>query len=262
MPPLRRGFFLILLPSEGKRLAVELAVVMLDRRLLRPVMLAELGRDASRLRGGVRGPSRTQGVCSPGISASCSHCRPPAIHGRLSAHPLCARRAVARSGLGKDRGQQQQQQQRQRQRHRSKPHPQRPLQQQGDSDRGGSRDMEWRDRFGKESRSQDSMSFQTAGKVVPGAGAGGMPRAGHGWPAAGSGSRTAQIPAGHPPCVRAGRPQPENTNANIPLGWEKNQKKHRREAGVLVSGAAWARGRSATRSRRPTGRWRRRRSRP
>ena len=92
-------------------LAVELAVVMLDRRLLRPEMLAGLGRDASRLRGGVRGPSRTQGVCSPGISASCSHCRPPAIHGRLSAHPLCARRAVARSGLGKDRGQQQQQRQ-------------------------------------------------------------------------------------------------------------------------------------------------------
>ena len=145
----------------------------------------------------------------------------------------------------------------------SKPHPQRQHQQQGDSDRGGGcSQREGRDRVGKESRSQGSMSFQTAGKVVPGAGAGGMPRAGHGWPAAGSGSRTAQIPAGHPPCVRAGPPQPENTNANIPLGWEKNQKKHRREAGVLVSGAAWARGRSATRSRRPTGRWRRRRSRP
>ena len=84
----------------------------------------------------------------------------------------------------------------------SKPHQQR----QGDSDRGGSRDRKWRDRVGNESRSQGSMSFQTAGTVVPGAGAGGMPRAGHGWPAAGSGSRTAQIPAGHPPCVRAGPP--------------------------------------------------------
>ena len=103
------------LPGEGKRSAVVLAVVMLDRRLLRPEMLAGLGRNASRLRVGVRGPSRTQGVCSPGISASCSHCRPPAIHGRLSAHPLCARRAVAMTGLGKDRGQQQQQQQQQRQ---------------------------------------------------------------------------------------------------------------------------------------------------
>lgn len=60
----------------------------------------------------------------------------------------------------------------------------------GDSDRGGSRDREWRDRVGKESRSQGSMSFQTAGKVVPGAG--------------------------------AGPPQPENTNANIPPDWAKN----------------------------------------
>ena len=150
----------VLLPSEWKRLAVERAVVILNRRL--PRQLAGLGRDASRLRGGVRGPSRAQG---------------------------------------------------------------------------------WRDRFGKESRSQGPLSFQTTEKVVPGAGAGGMPRAGHGWPAAGSGSRTAQIPAGHPTCVRAGPPQlpevppasepgrrgPNNTNANIPrLGKEPKKTPHQR----------------------------------
>ena len=39
-PLASRGFLLAFLPGEGKRLAVELAVVMLDRRLLRPEMLA------------------------------------------------------------------------------------------------------------------------------------------------------------------------------------------------------------------------------
>src|SRR5690606_27016644 len=44
--------------------------------------------------------------------------------------------------------------------------------------------------------------------VGPVADAGGMARAGHGWPAAGTGSRTAQIPAGHPPCIRGGHRAP------------------------------------------------------
>src|SRR5690606_24340182 len=40
--------------------------------------------------------------------------------------------------------------------------------------------------------------------VGPGVEAGGMARGGHGWPGAGTGSRTAKIPAGHPPCLHGG----------------------------------------------------------
>ncbi len=46
-------------------------------------------------------------------------------------------------------------------------------------------------------------------------GRGGMSRAGHGWPAAGCGSRTRRYPAGHPPVAAAGCPEPRTRTASL-----------------------------------------------
>ena len=206
---------------------------MLDWHLLRPEMLAGL---ASRLRDGVRGPSRTQGVCSPGISASCSHCRPPAIHGRLSAHPLCARRAVAMVGSGNDRRQQQQLQQLQQQ-PQPQPQPKRQRPQQGTQ--RSRRQPLANGRAGQNRKDSVRQVWRLPGprgRWCPVRAQGGCPEPAMDGrrPEVGAGQRRFRL--GIPPASAPGRRSPKNTNANIPPVGRRTKKRGRLlRAGPLVS---------------------------
>ena len=101
--------------------------------------------------------------------------RAPAIHGRLSAHPLCTGRAPTVFGFGTEIK----------------------------SVAAGTLLVIMSRRRGLEAAAL--LSLGSRHKSNPPGMQGGMPRAGHGWPAAGTGSRTAHIPAGHPPCIPGGR---------------------------------------------------------
>ncbi len=173
-----------------------------------------------------RCPSRASGDVLPRPeSASSYHGRPPAIHGRLGAHPPMHATgqnvrgfrhgergrwsAVVRDGTrwtprlphGK------------RRRFLLKPSPNTLMRRQlrHEGQQRGSRSWSLPRRVWG---SSPLTFFPTRRRVGARRGRRGMSRAGHGWPAAGCGSRTRRYPAGHPPVAAAGRvdcPQAEES---------------------------------------------------